>query len=333
MSNSFDNFNSLGFFNPYYVKINGNLKIETEFSNILDYSERMLDINSVSQILKFGFTLGDRTLISDIYKTPWMAKPNKSNSGWSFFDVPNHKEQLLSKDYIYSELYCRLQNELSNYITGKSNVGILLTGGMDSRVVAAVLSKLQSEKCFANINVYAFTWGTLDSRDVIYAKKIAQLYNWKWQHLEIDVDQVRENIEYTINTGCEFSPIHLHAMPKILENKYLDCVLAGSFGDSIGRGEYSGVKVKNLKPFENKINKSTILFNSKIYNSVLTDCLKDIKYYHEKFPQTKNYQQLEQDYQLHYMRKMLNPCMNVINKEIPVYQMFSSPEVFGFMCS
>src|SRR5690606_21301538 len=35
--------------------------------------------------------------------------------------------------------------------------------------------------------------------------------------------------------------------------------------------------------------------------------------------------------QCHYMRRMLNSCMSVINDNYPLYQMFSSPDVYGYM--
>src|SRR5690606_29984091 len=47
----------------------------------------------------------------------------------------------------------------------------------------------------------------------------------------------------------------------------------------------------------------------------------------------KAYQKFEQDQQLHYMRRMLNPCMGIINKERPLYQVFTSPEVYSFVWS
>jgi asparagine synthase (glutamine-hydrolysing) len=43
--------------------------------------------------------------------------------------------------------------------------------------------------------------------------------------------------------------------------------------------------------------------------------------------------QNELDYQLHYMRRMLNPCMDIFNQKMVFCQVFSSPEVYGFMWS
>ena len=333
MNNLFEKYNHLGFFNPFVLKKEGHLEITNDFSSALKLSEKNLDYTSVAQILNYGFSLGDRTLISDVLKSPWMAKPNKSNSDWEYFNVPSHDELIFGVDEISNELFDRLKTELFLYIKNKNNIGFLLSGGMDSRIVASVLVNVIKEHHLENVSIYTYTWGDSQSRDVVYAEEIAKLYNWKWEHLIIDIEQLNRNIDLTIENGCEFSPIHLHAMPKVNEFKNLDCLIAGSFGDSIGRGEYSGIKAQNLKPLNQKFTNTFNFLNNQVFTTALANTEKDIKNYHGLFPQEKDYQQLEQDYQLHYMRRMLNPCFNVIHKNIPVYQMFSSPEVFGYMWS
>lgn len=331
MNNLFEKYNHLGFFNPYVLKNKGSLEIRSDFNSALKLSEKKFDYSSVAQILNFGFSLGDRTLISDVHKTPWMAKPNNANSDWEYFNVPSHNELMLSVEEISNELFNRLKTELFLYIKDKNNIGLLLSGGMDSRIVASVLANVINERKLENIAVNAYTWGETNSRDVVYAERIAKLYNWNWKHLMIDKAQLERNINLTIDNACEFSPIHLHAMPNVSEVESLDCLIAGSFGDSIGRGEYSGVKVKNLKPLNKMFSNTLNLLNNQIFTKALTNTDEDIEYYHILFPQGKEYQQLEQDYQLHYMRRMLNPCFSVIHKKFPVYQMFSSPQVFGYM--
>lgn len=333
MNSLFKHYNKLGFFNPYYLKSSNKYKVITNFQEISKFSKKELDIVGVAQILNFGFILGNRTLIKDINKTPWMAKLNETESSWDFFNVPLHQENTYSDDIIYKEFFLRLKEELKEYIANKNRIGILLTGGMDSRIVASVLLNVIKENELYNIKVQAFTWGDIQSRDVVYAKQIAELYNWNWEHLTIDAEQLKRNVDLTIENGCEFSPIHLHAMPKVFDKENLDCVLAGSFGDSVGRAEYSGVKVTDIKPFQNGMKNRLSMLNNKIFDNANRGTRNDLENYHKLFPREKQYQQLELDYQLHYMRRMLNPCMNVINKKIPVHQMFTSPAVYGYIWS
>lgn len=333
MNSLFEKYNYLGFFNPFILKKENSLEVRRDFDSVLKLSDKNLDYTCVSQIMNFGFSLGDRTVISDIVKSPWMAKLKKSESDWEYFKVPAHDELIYDAEEISKELFNKLKTELFSYIKDKNNIGFLLTGGMDSRIVASVLFNVIKDYNLKDVSIYTYTWGDSNSRDVVYAEEIAKLYNWNWEHLTIDVEQLENNIEVAIENGCEFSPIHLHAMSKVGEYESLDCVIAGSFGDSIGRGEYSGVKVHNLKPLNQKFRNVVHFLNNQVFNNAVIKTEEDILSYHKLFPQEKEYQQLEQDYQLHYMRRMLNPCFNVINKKLPVYQMFSSPEVFGYMWS
>ncbi|MCH5598727.1 hypothetical protein MKP09_12815 [Niabella ginsengisoli] len=204
---------------------------------------------------------------------------------------------------------------------------------MDSRIVACVLKDVLEAGAFKNKKVIGLTWGYENSRDVVYAKRICRLFNWDWEHLSVDVEQMWMNIRICMENGCEYTPIHLHAMPIIAERKDIDCVLAGSFGDSVGRAEYSGTKVSNLVDIRNAIKNPYNILRSDFNVLSKSNTNTDVDGYHKQFPQSKPYMLYEQDQQLHYMRKMLNSCMSVINKKIPLYQMFSSPAIFGYMWS
>lgn len=330
----FKYYNHLGFHNPYFKIENGKFNIKANLPEILDSCpQKTLDFAAVVEILSTGYAFGDRTLVKEIKKTPWMAKPNADLTNWDFFKLPKHQENQIDEYDVAKHFFKLLEEELLSYVNAHDHIGILLTGGMDSRIVAAVLKQLILQKKISKNKVTAFTWGSLDSRDVVYGKRIAKLYSWDWKHVVVDVLQMQENFDWIVKNGCEFTPLHLHAMSKVAQEETLDCVLAGSFGDSIGRGEYSGIHAKNLKSLDLKIHNPGSILRGDYKTLSAVDILQDIQNYHLLFPEQKAYQQNELDMQLHYMRRMLNPCMSLINKKIPLYQMFSAPEVFGYMWS
>lgn len=336
MMELFNYYNHLGFHNPYFFLENGKLLIESDFETALNLngnSERTLDFTALVEVFSTGFCFSDRTLIKGLKKTPWMAKPNYEATDWEYCNVPLHYENKVEKEIVVDTFYSLLEKELLNYIKPYKNIGILLTGGMDSRIVAGILHNLQEDGKIESKEVFAYTWGSENSRDVVYARQIANLYNWRWENLIVDAKQMEENCDLGIENGCEFTPIHLHAMPQIATQNHLHCVLAGSFGDSVGRAEFSGVNVSNLGSLSHKIGNIGGVLRNDFKNLLNKEIESDLDRYHKLFPQKKLYQQYEQDQQLHYMRRMLNACMSVINKKIPLFQMFSSPEVFGFMWS
>lgn len=332
--NQFQYYNHLGFHNPYFIVQDGKFTIDADLTELIkNCPKTTLDFTAVVEILSTGYAFGDRTLIKEIKKTPWMAKPNIACTDWNYFQLQPHQENKVNENDVAEKFFRLLEEELLSYVSGHKNIGILLTGGMDSRIVATVLKNLVLKKLINEKKIFAYTWGLTNSRDVIYAERISKLLNWEWKHVEVDAKQMQENFDWIVKNGCEFTPLHLHAMSQIAEEKSLDCVLAGSFGDSIGRGEYSGIKVQNLQNLDKKINNIGGVLRGDFKLLSEDEIEKDIQKYQSLFPEKKDYQQNELDMQLHYMRRMLNPCMSIIDKKIPLYQMFSSPEVFSYMWS
>src|SRR5690606_40411595 len=92
----------------------------------------------------------------------------------------------------------------------RKSIGVLLSGGMDSRIVAGLLQEIKNEAGNPGFDVVAITWGLPSSRDVVYATRIAKLYNWEWKHYPVGLEQLEENIQVCAENGCEYSPIHLH---------------------------------------------------------------------------------------------------------------------------
>lgn len=332
--NLFKNYNYLGFYNPFYINVNGKFEI-SNFSSLIkkNIDSTQIDSTAIIEILTKDYALGNRTIVKGIYKTPWMARPNKELTKWEYYSKIKFNNIKLEKVEIANRLFALLKEEIKSYVQNKNKIGILLSGGMDSRMVAGVLDSLIKNGEIGDVKVKAFTWGKKNSRDVAYAKVIAKRLKWDWKHFEMTSDDLLCNIKETAIRGCEFSPIHLHAMLKVREDKDVDCILAGSFGDSIGRGEYSGKSILQLDDVRKGIDNKSGIFKKDIVKRYCTQIDKDILSYRDTFPQNIVHQQIEQDYQIHYWRRMLNPCMSVIDEKIPLNQAFTSPDIVSFMWS
>jgi len=333
----FKNYNYLGFHNPSYIDNMGSIEISNDFSNLIAIkrknSEVQIDKTAVIEILTKDYAFGDRTIVQGINKTPWMAKPNDAKTEWKFSPNIKFKNIELNTLEISKKLFFLLKEEILNYVKGKKNIGILLSGGMDSRMVAGVLDTLIKNNEIKEVKVIAFTWGKKSSRDVVYAKRIADRLKWGWKHFEMTSEDLLANIKETAVRGCEYSPIHLHAMLRVREEKNIDCILAGSYGDSMGRGEYSSKRIIHLYDIRSGIDNNNGLFKKNIIKKHFVEINKDVNAYRKIYPQDKKHQQIEQDYQIHYWRRMLNPCMSVISEKTPLCQLFTSPKLVEFIWS
>jgi len=295
---------------------------------------RIIDPVAVIELLSKNYMLADRTIIQGIHRTPWLAKPNEQFNKWVHDKAPEHGNINIPEKEIAEILFQKICSEILLYIGEKKKIGILLSGGMDSRMVAGALDYLIKTGTLSDCEVTGLTWGNEGTRDVVYAEQIAQRLGWKWKHYTITAQDMLNNITETAIYGCEYSPIHLHAIPQIRDdNENLEVILAGSYGDSIGRAEYSSRKLRNVKHILHNISNIGCIVHKSIFKDSKKYILQDVEHYHRKFPKQESYMQNELDYQLHYMRRMLNPCMELLTEKMEFYQVFTHPDVFGYVWS
>lgn len=326
--------NTLGYMSQYFMH-GDKITLFDHFSEAIraiPTHERLIDTVSAMQITARYHCFGDRTLVQNLWRTPWMSELDDTKSSWQYFELPKHGSQQLPASEIAVELHQLIRKEILAYCIDANTIGLLLSGGMDSRIVAGVLHELIVEGQL-NANVIALTWGIDGCRDVVYAQKIANFFKWDWLHFPLNAETLYDAIAVTAFEGCEYSPIHLHAMHKISRLENIDCILAASYGDSVGRAEFSGMHVTELYPISRYLFNWFAWFKRDVFNDNFPEAYSDVNFYRCKFPRSSAIAEMEVERQVHYMRRMLNPCMSVINHKIPLYQIFTHPDTFGFMWS
>ncbi|MBH0077829.1 hypothetical protein I6F48_20195 [Pseudoalteromonas sp. SWYJ118] len=273
------------------------------------------------------YMLGERTLLKSVKRAPWMH--SYANEQWLSESFPEHGKKNPDVDAFVLKLKDGLLNEAADYIGSVNTVGILLSGGMDSRVVAGVVRQLQLDN--HNINVVGITWGSSNSRDVIYSQRICQQFGWEFVHFPITPETLRNNIYVSAKMGAEVSALHYHAMSQVAELKGIDVILAGSYGDSVGRAEFSGKHVTKLTSIlPKKINRLGLI-KDELFKEVQQHIIEDAELPSFCNVAENNLRKYEIEQEYHYMRRMLQSCMHVVAEKIPFYQMFTAPSVFGLM--
>ncbi len=289
-----------------------------------------IDAAAIYGIVTKNYPIGDRTLVSELRKSPFLTS---LESGTLLYgDLPIHSASLKSPENIAKTFLSLLEVEALEFLSDKQHVGLLLSGGMDSRIIASILRKLQLEGKYSG-TVTGLTWGIESSRDVHYAEQIADSFGWDFKHFPISAETLHDNIRLCADNGAEYSPVHLHAMPAVSQLSGIDGILAGSYGDSIGRGEYSGRKLEKLPAILDKHVNYFALLKSSSEKSSIPIVKADLLASRERFLGRSEMQYREIEMQMHYMRRQLNSCMSVINRNIPLYQMFTSRDVYSYMWS
>ena len=293
--------------------------------------EVTLDLSAVFSFISFGYICNNRTLFREISRKPWLSIVDETGSV-QLLEIPPHNFYSSDYSFLSRKLYELLIDEAKTAIEGVENIYVLLSGGLDSRIVAGILKHLQSVGEIKS-DITALTWGLEDSRDVVYARHIAKKLGIGWQHIPLTHTTLLNNIHTVVDElGLAHSPELLHSMGwlnKNLPEKSL--IFAGSFGDSIGRGEFGGLHLLQLKfPLPNdKFN----LLSESIKNTYYPVLLEDINSLFKRSPGALPYMNYEHFMQGYRMNGGLCHALSLVKGGRHVYQMFTAPDVYRFTWS
>lgn len=302
-----------------------------DFWSTLKYgeSEYFWDPASILSMVSFTYSCGDRTLLRKVARQPWLSSI-QGDGTVSLVDVPPHGRNWIEPDEAARNLEGLLRAEMEKACSGRSEIYLLLSGGLDSRIVAAIAALLYGEGSLP-CKPCAVTWGLSDSRDVVYARRTAEILGLNWHHIPIGPHNLLENIDLSAEMGCLVPPNDLHCMSWFKQVPHDAIVLAGSYGDSVGRAEFRGSHLLQLNPLQpvNMFN----LIRAHILDSAGEGIADELTRLRARTPGSPPYVLCEHEAQGHYMRGLIAQAMTVIHRHCPVYQMFTDPAVYSYMWS
>jgi asparagine synthase (glutamine-hydrolysing) len=119
----------------------------SEIKSILPFIGKRLNIDALSEYLAYNSSIAPNTIYEGIYKLPagcyydgeikrWYDFERMENGKWTVSNVCGEVENLLTES-------------IKKRLQGNVEIGSLLSGGVDSSLIAAITSKFQSLKTFS----------------------------------------------------------------------------------------------------------------------------------------------------------------------------------------
>ena len=288
------------------------------------------DLAGVASFISFGYVCGNRTLLQEVTRKPWLSEIGPDGEP-ELLEIPPHGRVSKSHERIAEDLERLLRAELVSASRGRSKVCLLLSGGLDSRVVAGISAAAAADGDI-EAPISAVTWGLPDSRDVVYAKAVADALGAEWLPLDISPETLLENVEHAASElGCLVSPIHLHRMMWFREYDPEALVLSGSYGDSIGRAEFSRQHLLDIQPLGPRYRYG--LMTPWAFEQGRKGLQGDLEELRLRTSGQPRYVLCEHEMQGHYMRGMIAHAMDVIDRSCFFYQAFTHPDVYSYMWS
>lgn len=267
----------------YYCNVDGNLLFSSEIKSILQYEEieRKLNYSALSQFLTYAYTIDGQTLFENIYellpgqKLVYSFEDQKFNIS-NYWELNLH-DSFDSEDVILKKLEKYLTKSIKIRLESDVPIGALLSGGLDSSIMVAILSKITETP------VKTFTTGFGHELDEYReAKIVAEHCETNHQEIELSYKKLTSSLP-TILWHMEFP----FGRPSILSNflvaeevkKYVTVAYTGEGSDELfgGYNRYLIYTNKNKMSLTEKINSipsgffSTQLDRKNFFSSKLTE--------------------------------------------------------------
>lgn len=320
-----------GGFSPYWYGSGGRVWVGDSMEEIapaVPDGRRALDPAGVLELLQLNYLLGSRTLIRGVRRLPWRAALDSAGVVRRDPPIP-HGHRVLAAADTARRLRQLLEEELAAVVGDEGPIRLLLSGGLDSRVVAGVLHDAGPGM---SGRVVATTWGLPDSRDVVYARRIAGWFGWPHEHLRYDSALTWQNIELgAIRYGAEVAGFHLHGATRTGQLRPCGVTVAASFGDSIGRAEFSSRHLVGASLVD--LDNPWDLIHPALYRDLRREAEADRREAVEGADRDDAVARRELALQEGYMRRMICHALDPIRRSSELYQAFTARELVAFMWS
>lgn len=229
----------------------------SELVSILEISENQsINRESLNAYLNIGFVPNGKTLLNNVYKlNPGSyIKLNTNDLTYEvikYWQVPNlNKSVNFSDDFLVNELELLLNNAIELQVKADVNIGVLLSGGLDSSLVTSIATKH-----FNDVSTFTVSFpgnGRFDESE--YAKSISNYFGTK--HIVLDSKEITPEFFQSVALKFDDPIMDTSILPMYLISsliaKHCKVAIGGDGADELfgGYGHYRDiVKQKELLKF------------------------------------------------------------------------------------
>jgi len=240
---------------PLYYSIEKNNKRFAYASDLravlsLEWVDKTYSTTALSRYLMLGFTTGRDSIIENIKKVPpahclELELDSFETKEFCYY-TPNTFKLEIESDKKEELLHQKLINSIDIRLRADVPVGIFLSGGIDSSVIAALAAQKHNK-----IDTFSMGFHSDVHDESKYAKEVAKHINSNHHHFMFDENSFVELLPTVVSEIDE--PLADQAMLPTFwlskeARKYVTVVLSGEGGDEVfgGYGYYTQFREKNL---------------------------------------------------------------------------------------
>ena len=183
----------------YWIPPSGGIVFASELKALLVFPgfRPSLDRRAIGQFLEFGYTFEDsRTVLNGVHKLPpghfLSLRANGQPKVERYFHPQVASDRTAKPRDIEEELYVTLGKVTAQHLIADVPVGLLLSGGVDSSLIAALAARQTNVRTFT----MGFAQSSLDERS--YARHVARHVSSEHEEILISPAEVSDGLESTI---------------------------------------------------------------------------------------------------------------------------------------
>ena len=220
----------------YYTHHAGGLVIGSGVRALLadERTPRKVDRVAIQEFLTFDHILGQRTLLEDVHllaQGSLLVFQDNTLNIRRYYKLIYPQTYLFKEESVYrEELVAHLRRSIQRQNYDHLPVGLLLSGGLDSRVILAELADQGTRQ-----PLQTFTWSIPNSDDARIARELSSKIGTRHHFFELKPDWLLHKAEKAVRiTDGMGNLVNLHALATLDEEAALASVIyKGFLGDAM----------------------------------------------------------------------------------------------------
>ena len=225
----------------YWVPPGGGIVFASELKALLVFPglQPSLDRRAIGQFLEFGYTFEDkRTILNGVHKLPpghlLRVRANEEPRLERYFHPEVASDRTDKSGDIEEDLHTTLAEVTAQHLIADVPVGLLLSGGLDSSLIAALAARNTTVRTFT----MGFAQSNLDER--AEARRVARHIGSEHEEILIAPREVSDDLERTImcfdDLFADWGTISTRLLYKRCRERGIKVVLVGEGADELFGG-------------------------------------------------------------------------------------------------
>jgi asparagine synthase (glutamine-hydrolysing) len=225
----------------YWIPPSGGIVFASELKALLAFPEfrPQLDRRAIGEFLEFGYTFeDDRTILNGVHKLPpghlLRVRASEKPMLERYFRPELATEQNVDLGSIEKKLHAILEEVTAQHLIADVPVGVLLSGGLDSSLIAALAARQTKLRTFS----MGFAYSDLDER--AHARRVAQHIRSEHEEILIAPWEVKEDLESTVacfdDLFADWGVISTRLLYRKCRERGIKVVLVGEGADELFGG-------------------------------------------------------------------------------------------------